>query len=74
VTDGYVNSRVAKYDKNGKWVKSWRTKGSGPGEFNIPHPIAIDRQDNVYVGDRTNHRIQVFDTDAPAAVAKRGTP
>jgi len=63
VTDGYVNSRVAKYDKNGEWVKSWGTKGSAPGEFNIPHAIAIDRQDNVYVGDRTNHRIQVFDTD-----------
>ena len=63
VTDGYINSRVAKYDRNGVWVKSWGTKGSGPGEFNIPHSIAIDRQDNVYVGDRTNHRIQVFDTD-----------
>jgi sugar lactone lactonase YvrE len=45
------------------WVKSWGTKGSGPGEFNTPHSIAIDRQDNVYVGDRANHRIQVFDTD-----------
>ncbi len=63
ITDGYINSRVAKYDRNGVWVKSWGTKGSGPGEFNIPHSIAIDRQDNVYVGDRTNHRIQVFDTD-----------
>ena len=63
ITDGYINSRVAKYDRNGVWVKSWGTKGSGSGEFNIPHSIAIDRQDNVYVGDRTNHRIQVFDTD-----------
>jgi hypothetical protein len=63
VTDGYINSRVAKYDKNGDWVKSWGTKGSGPGQFDIPHSIAIDREDNVYVGDRTNHRIQVFDTD-----------
>jgi hypothetical protein len=63
ITDGYVNSRVAKYDKRAVWVKSWGTKGTGPGELNTPHSIAIDRQDNVYVGDRANHRIQVFDTD-----------
>ena len=63
ITDGYVNSRVAKIDKNGEWVKSWGSKGTGPGQFNIPHSIAIDRQDNIYVGDRTNHRIQVFDTE-----------
>jgi len=63
ITDGYVNSRVAKYDKNGDWVKSWGSKGTGPGQFDIPHSIAIDLRDNIYVGDRTNHRIQVFDTD-----------
>jgi 6-bladed beta-propeller protein len=63
ITDGYINSRVAKFDKNGDWVKSWGSKGTGPGQFDIPHSIAIDRQDNIYVGDRTNHRIQVFDTD-----------
>ena len=63
ISDGYVNARVAKYDKDGAWVKSWGSKGTGPGQFNIPHSIAIDLQDNVYVGDRTNHRIQVFDTD-----------
>jgi NHL repeat-containing protein len=63
ITDGYVNSRVAKIDKNGDWVKSWGSKGSATGQFNIPHSIAIDQQDNIYVGDRTNHRIQVFDTD-----------
>ena len=44
VTDGYINSRVAKYDKNGDWVKSWGTKGTGPGQFDIPHSIAIDRE------------------------------
>jgi sugar lactone lactonase YvrE len=54
---------VAKIDKNGDWVKSWGSKGTGPGQFVIPHSIAIDLQDNIYVGDRTNHRIQVFDTD-----------
>ena len=63
ITDGYVNSRVAKYDKNGDWVKSWGSKGTGPGQFRLPHSIAIDRNNNVYVGDRSNHRIQVFNTD-----------
>lgn len=63
ITDGYVNSRVAKIDKNGDWVKSWGSKGTGPGQFNLPHSIAIDLQDNIYVGDRSNHRIQVFDSD-----------
>jgi streptogramin lyase len=63
ITDGYVNSRVAKYDKNGDWVKSWGEKGTGPGQFRLPHSIAIDRNDHIYVGDRTNRRIQVFDTD-----------
>src|SRR5882724_8706873 len=63
ITDGYVNSRVAKYDKNGDWVKSWGEKGTGPGQFNLPHAIAVDRNNNIYVGDRTNRRIQVFDTD-----------
>jgi hypothetical protein len=63
ITDGYVNSRVAKFDKNGDWVKSWGSKGTGPGQFNIPHAIAIDHENNIYVGDRSNRRIQVFDTD-----------
>jgi sugar lactone lactonase YvrE len=63
ISDGYINSRVAKIDKNGDWVKSWGTKGTGPGQFNLPHAIVIDRNDNIYVGDRTNRRIQVFDTE-----------
>jgi sugar lactone lactonase YvrE len=63
ITDGYINSRVAKYDKNGDWVKSWGERGTGPGQFRIPHAIAIDRNNNIYVGDRTNRRIQVFDRD-----------
>jgi len=63
ITDGYINSRVAKFDRNGDWVKSWGTKGIGPGQFNTPHSIAIDRRNNIYVGDRGNHRVQVFDTD-----------
>jgi DNA-binding beta-propeller fold protein YncE len=63
ITDGYVNSRVAKYDKRGDWVKSWGDRGTQPGQFRIPHAIVIDRSNNVYVGDRTNRRIQVFDTE-----------
>ena len=63
ISDGYVNSRVAKYDKNGEWVKSWGQRGKGPGEFNLVHSIAADAQGNIYVGDRNNRRIQVFDTD-----------
>lgn len=63
ITDGYVNSRVAKYDRNGDWVKSWGEPGTGPGQFRLPHAIVIDKDDNVYVGDRTNQRVQVFDTN-----------
>ncbi|MEQ1884285.1 MAG: peptidyl-alpha-hydroxyglycine alpha-amidating lyase family protein [Bryobacteraceae bacterium] len=63
ISDGYINSRVAKIDKNGDWVKSWGSKGNAPGQFNLPHAIAIDRNDNVYVGDRSNRRVQVFDTE-----------
>ena len=63
ISDGYINSRVAKFNRTGDWVKSWGTKGSAPGQFNLPHAIAIDRDNNVYVGDRSNRRIQVFDTE-----------
>jgi len=61
VADGYGNSRVAKYDRNGKWLKNWGSRGTGEGQFNIVHGIAIDAQGNVYVGDEGNKRIQVFD-------------
>lgn len=61
ISDGYVNSRVAKYDKNGDWVKQWGQPGTGPGEFNTPHSIASDAAGNIYVADRGNRRIQVFD-------------
>ncbi len=62
-SDGYVNSRVAKYDKNGRWVKSWGTFGKAEGQFNTPHSIAADARGNIYVADRGNRRIQVFDHD-----------
>jgi hypothetical protein len=63
ITDGYVNARIAKYDRHGDWVTSWGEHGTGPGQFNTPHSIVIDRNDNIYVGDRGNRRIQVFDTE-----------
>ena len=63
VSDGYVNSRVAVYDKNGDWKMSFGTPGSGPGQLNTPHGIASDNQGNIYVADRGNRRIQVFDHD-----------
>jgi hypothetical protein len=63
ISDGYVNSRVAKYDRNGDWVKSWGQKGTKEGEFDTPHSIASDARGNVYVADRGNRRIQVFDSD-----------
>jgi len=63
VADGYGNSRIAKFDKNGKYLKSWGSRGTEPGQFNIPHTIAIDAQNNIYVGDRENKRIQVFDVE-----------
>src|SRR6201995_3518842 len=61
ISDGYINSRVAKVDKDGNWLKSWGEPGNGPGQLNTPHSIAIDANDNVYVADRGNHRIQGFD-------------
>ena len=61
ISDGYINSRVAKVDKNGNWLKSWGERGTGPGQFNTPHSIAADAKDNIYVADRANRRIQVFD-------------
>jgi DNA-binding beta-propeller fold protein YncE len=63
VSDGYNNSRVAKFDPHGAWIKAWGERGTGPGQFNIPHTIASDAQGHIYVGDRTNRRIQVFDSD-----------
>jgi len=63
ISDGYINSRIAKADKDGNWLKSWGEPGDKPGQLNTPHSIATDAQNNVYVADRGNRRIQVFDTD-----------
>src|SRR5712671_6600914 len=63
ISDGYINSRVAKVDIHGRWLKSFGEPGDGPGQLNTPHGIAADAQGNVYVANRGNRRIQVFDTD-----------
>jgi DNA-binding beta-propeller fold protein YncE len=63
VTDGYGNSRVVKFTKEGRFIRAWGKKGDGEGEFNLPHAVAVDRRGRVYVGDRTNYRMQVFDED-----------
>ena len=63
ISDGYINSRVAKVDRDGNWIKSWGDRGTGPGQFHTPHSIALDAHDNIYVADRSNRRIQVFDTE-----------
>jgi DNA-binding beta-propeller fold protein YncE len=63
IADGYGNSRVAKYDKNGTFIKSVGEKGKAPGQLNLPHAIAADAAGNVYVGDRSNSRVQIFDDD-----------
>jgi len=62
ISDGYINTRVGKVDKDGFWLLSWGDPGDKPGQFNTPHSIAADAQGNIYVADRGNSRIQVFDT------------
>ncbi len=63
VSDAYTNSRVVKLDKNGKFLKTWGSKGTAEGQFDMPNSIAVDAQGNVYVADLGNKRIQVFDND-----------
>ena len=63
VADGLGNARVAKFDKNGKFVRSWGSRGSEQSQFNQVRGLAIDAQNNIYVADQGNKRIQVFDSD-----------
>ena len=61
VSDGYINTRVVVFSEDGKFLSQWGTPGKGPGQFDLPHSIDIDRNRRVYVADRSNSRIQVFD-------------
>ncbi len=63
VADGYGNARIAKFDKNGKFLKTWGSRGSQSGQFDVLTSLATDAQGNVYAADRGNKRIQVFDND-----------
>jgi hypothetical protein len=58
--DGYWHSRVVKYDADGEYLMEWGELGTGPGQFDLVHGVAVDREQRVYVGDRTNNRIQIF--------------
>ena len=70
VADGHTgggtaqgNARIVKFDKSGKFIKTWGKKGMGPGEFDAPHTLAFDSRGRLFVGDRQNNRIQIFDQD-----------
>ena len=60
VTDGYGNARVVKYTADGQYVLEWGSRGTGPGEFGLPHNLVVDAEGRVYVTDRDNQRVQVF--------------
>ena len=62
VSDGYGNSRVVAFDRDGNYLKEWGERGGAPGQFNTPHSLVIDNNDTIYVADRGNSRIQTFDT------------
>lgn len=61
VSDGYLNTRVAKFSADGRFLFQWGKPGVGQGEFNTPHAVVVDKRGQVYVADRENDRIQVFD-------------
>lgn len=63
IADGYQNSRIVKYSKDGKFLLDWGTHGKGPGQFDQPHSVTVDGKGRVYVADRVNSRIQVFDSN-----------
>jgi DNA-binding beta-propeller fold protein YncE len=63
VTDGYGSARVLKFSRDGKYLLQWGTRGKGPGQFGLPHNVVVDVQGRVYVTDRDNQRIEVFDAN-----------
>ena len=76
VADGYGNARIAKFAPDGRFLKSWGSRGSGPGQFDLPLSVATDARGNVYVADRGNRRIQVFDNEGAfqRQIANVGAP
>jgi DNA-binding beta-propeller fold protein YncE len=72
VADGEGSSRIVEFDRDGHFIRDWGTKGSNEGEFRLPHTIATDSQGLVYVGDRENERIQVFDAQGKFLMQWRG--
>ena len=62
VSDGYRNTRILRFDAHGRFIGQWGKPGKGPGEFDLPHSIALDHAGRVYVADRSNARVQVFDS------------
>src|SRR5687767_4060096 len=73
VTDGYGGARVVKFSRVGKYLSEWGKRGTGPGEFGLPHNIVVDGQGRVYVSDRDNQRIQIFDADGKFLSEWKGT-
>jgi DNA-binding beta-propeller fold protein YncE len=63
VSDGYGNPRVAKFTRDGKFLLQFGTRGTGPGQFGLPHNVVVDPQGKVYVTDRDNERVEVFDSN-----------
>jgi DNA-binding beta-propeller fold protein YncE len=63
IADGYGNSRIAKFGKDGKFIHDWGKPGKGPSQFKIPHVVCLDADQRVLVGDRENLRVQIFDRD-----------
>lgn len=72
VSDGYRNTRVVKFSADGHYQFEWGSKGSGPGEFVLPHGIAVDALGRLYVCDRTNSRVQIFDAKGAFLTQWRG--
>ncbi len=63
VSDGYKNTRVVRFTREGRYLGEWGVPGKGPGQFDLPHGIAVDRSGQVYVADRENNRLQIFDSN-----------
>lgn len=73
VSEGYGNARVVKYSRDGKYLLHWGKRGSGPGEFQLPHKLVVDARDRVYVTDRDNRRVEVFDAKGKFLTGWRDT-